>query len=214
MPMNFLSIRIVAKPVILWCVLVTVVVLLTLLFTILGTITCAVVTGMMMASIRHRRWQTVPVSMVFPVVVAALVHFAKVELVGQQKILLPLLCFGAFWLMYLLTCGLIKLERSAENIPPESAFPGRAKKSEHGLAVADNTPLPPGELRLESLQGRWSCESGGLNGDAEKRIIEVVGNNLSLSIVGRDGRAQLVAKGSMKLEDPKLSATGSENRKV
>ena len=185
------SIRVCVKQVGLWCILVIAVVLLTLLFTVLGTITCAVLTGMMMAAARHHRWQTIPVSAVFPGVVIALVGLAKVELMGRQRIFLPALCFGAFWLTYGVTRAVVKFE-AAPGAEPEVKTISQPEK---GVSEALE------ELRLENLQGKWICEELSGNGAAPKRILELTGETLSLSTIDPDGLKRVIAKGNVKLEN-------------
>ncbi len=188
--MNFTAIKRLSRGIVLWLVLVAVVALLTLLFTVLGTITCAVLTGMMMGTVRHSRWQTIPVSLVFPGVVFTFVRIMKVELVGSQRILLPALCFGAFWLMYLFTCALVRFERKPGN-KPEAAPELRSPESEPKLGE---------ELRLDQLQGRWIYESGSHKGEPAKRVLEINGEHLSLSRTGSDGRAQVLSQGSLRIK--------------
>jgi hypothetical protein len=65
-PMNFFSTKIVLQQFVLWCVLAAVVALLTLLFTVLGTITCAVLMGMMLAAVRHGPLRAFSISLVCP----------------------------------------------------------------------------------------------------------------------------------------------------
>ena len=193
--MNFFATRIVLRQIILWCVLVAVVALLTLLFTILGTLTCAVLTGMMMAASDHRRWQTVPVSLVFPGVVIGMVETAKVELVGAQLLLLPSLCFGAFWMTYLSTRAIVRMEkrqssRSNEKTIGQTGTP--AIQSMHSDA--------PRGLTLGELQGRWCYESLGPDGTSRRQIIEVIGDELHLSVLDPEGRLHRVAVGTVVLK--------------
>lgn len=188
--MNSALIRVCVKQAGLWCILVIAVVLLTMLFTILGTITCAVLTGVMMASTRHQRWQTIPVSIVFPGVVAALGSLARVELVGQQRIFLPALCFGAFWLTYFLMGAVAKLESKAVDV---SAAPITAQTEK-----MEQEPVK--ELRLEDLQGKWVLEATNANATGAKKILEVAGNHVSLSVVESEGRAKLVGGSKVKLD--------------
>ncbi len=211
-PMNFHSTRIVLQQFVLWCVLAAVVALLTLLFTVLGTITCAVLMGMMMAAIKHRPWQVIPISLVFPAVVIAMVHFAKVELPGPQRIVLPVLCFAVFWLIYLATFALVRFEArhqrarsgvTAASVPNVLSEP----VADAMTRLVDRTegPAPAAELRLEELQGKWSCETGS-NGHLERKVIEVVGRHLSLNLIAADGRVRRVAEGELTLERSGLSA--------
>lgn len=197
--MNSTAIKFLGQRIVLWLVLVAVVALLTLLFTVLGTITCAVLTGMMMGAVRHPRWQTIPVSLVFPGVVIVLVRIAKVELVGSQRILLPALCFSAFWLMYLFSCALVRFEQKTGN-KPEVAPASRPPERE---------PKPVEELRLDQLQGKWIYEIRSQNGDLTKSILEINGRHLSLSRTGSDGRAHLLAQASLKLEQVTEKANDS-----
>ena len=185
--MNASSIRGCVKQAGLWCILVIAVVLLTLLFTVLGTITCAVLTGMMMAAARHQRWQTIPVSAVFPGVVIALIGLAKVDLEGQQRIVLPALCFGAFWFTYLVTRGIVRLETKPGGVS-DTLIPAQPEK-----IVSEAVK----ELKLENLQGKWIFE--GANGNVG-RILEVAGDTFSLSEVDAGGRARLISKSNIKLE--------------
>src|SRR6266496_926693 len=91
--------------------LVLAVALVTLLFSFLGTIACAALVGMMAGATRQWRWQIILVSLVFPGVIAGFMHFTKTNLTSQQNTVLPLVCFGAFWLTYLLTCALAYFEK-------------------------------------------------------------------------------------------------------
>ena len=52
---------------------------------------------MMLGAIKHRRWLTLPISLVFPGVVFALMYLSKVELEGQKRIVVPVLCFGTLF---------------------------------------------------------------------------------------------------------------------
>jgi prepilin signal peptidase PulO-like enzyme (type II secretory pathway) len=209
--MNSFSPRSAVQQVGLWCVLVMVVVLLTLLFTILGTITCAVLVGMMMAAVSHRRWQTIPVSLVFPGVILGMAQAAKVELFGLQRVLLPALCFGAFWLMYLSTSALIRFERRSDTFDGESPVLTHTDETATEPARvserSDDKSPAPGDLRLEALQGKWSCETAGPNGETQKRMLEVVGSNLLLSSVDARGEKRLLARAELELRRAERAGT-------
>jgi len=124
-------------------------------------------------------------------VVIALVGLAKVELMGRQRIFLPALCFGAFWLTYGVTRAVVKFE-AAPGAEPEVTTIAQPEK---GVSEALE------ELRLETLQGKWICEELSGNGAAPKRILELTGETLSLSTIDPDGLKRVIAKGNVKLEN-------------
>lgn len=195
--MNFVSTKIVLQQIVLWCVLAAIVALLTLLFTVLGTITCAVVMGMMMAAIRPRPLRSLPISLVFPVVIVAMAHFAKVELPGRQKIVLPALCFTVFWVIYFATWALMRFESRHPSSPPVA-------NAETAPSLGAELGPAAGELRLEDLQGKWRCETGP-GGNSHTRVIEVAGRHLSLRLVAADGQARLLAEADLNLENHERS---------
>lgn len=204
---NACSLRVVCRWVALWGVLVGAVVLLTLLFTVLGTITCAVLSGMMMASVSHRRWQTLPVSLVFPAVVVAMIHLAKVDLAGARRVVLPVLCFSAFWLSYGMTLLLARYERrtAGASAPPALVpLPSETKVPtvERPAAAAPDPsvlPVPPAPLALEALQGQWHREAGGPHGAREKRLLEIAGTRARLRVIDSRGDVRLVGEAELTL---------------
>jgi hypothetical protein len=83
--------------------------------------------------------------------------------------------------------------------PVTAAFSG----AEGGVAAA---PLagrrePPGAPGLAELQGTWSHEATGVNGQSCRKVIEVARDRLALSIVGSDGQARVVCRGDVRLEE-------------
>jgi hypothetical protein len=205
--LNAFSLRVVCRQLVLWAVLVGAVVLLTLLFTVLGTITCAVLTGMMMASVGHRRWQTVPVSLVFPGVVVAMIHLAKVELAGARRVVLPVLCFGAFWLSYGMTLLLARYERrvraasAASTSSPHRSASQTPREKPLALTEPDSTPLhePSSDLALEALQGQWRLEVVGPDREAEKRLLEIVGTRARLRVIDSTGDSRCLGEAELIL---------------
>lgn len=193
-PMNFFSTKIVLQQFVLWCVLAAVVALLTLLFTVLGTITCAVLMGMMLAAVRHGPLRAFSISLVFPAVIIGMVHFAKVELPGPQRILLPALCFGVFWVIYISTWVLMRFENRTQSV----TTPANATPAIPGTVSAE-AASPANELQLEELQGTWRYETSA-EGNTHTKIMEVAGRHLSLRVVAADGRVRLVAEAELKLE--------------
>jgi hypothetical protein len=183
--------------------------LVTLLFTFLGTIASAALVGMMAGATRKWRWQIILVSLVFPGVIAGFMHFTKTNLTAQQNTVLPLVCFGTFWLTYLLTCALGYFEKR-ETAAAESAGKPAARIEASRPAMAADTGTEAAPLAgcpkalcdpdLTKLQGTWSEETAGVNGQSGRKVIEVVRDKLALSIVGLDGQAQTVWRGDVRLE--------------
>ena len=101
--MNATAIRTAGRYLGAWGAIVFFVVLLSAIFTFLGTITCAVLAGMMTGAVKGAKWFSVSVSLVFPAVIFGMVRSASVELTQQQVILLGALCFGAFWVTHLVS---------------------------------------------------------------------------------------------------------------
>lgn len=170
----------------LWLVLVVVVLLLTLLFNFFGTLSSAALTGMMLGAIKHKRWLTLPVSAVFPGVVFGLMYFSEVELEGQKRIVVPALCFGAFWVIYFLTCVMMGYERRESDSHPQ---------------VAATPAKSIAKLHLDQLQGTWSCESDEVNSQIKKRLIEIRGRQLTLTEFDSDGQKRLQVEGDVRLEE-------------
>ena len=176
--------------------------LVTLLFTFLGTIASAALVGMMAGATRKWRWQILLVSLVFPGVITAFIHFTKPNLTAQQNTVLPLVCFGAFWLTYLLTCALGYFEKR-ETAAAECAGKPAADTGTAGSVTAAPLTGRPKALcdpGLTELQGTWSEETAGVNGQSGRKVIEVVRDKLALRIVGLDDQAQAVWRGDVRLE--------------
>ena len=184
--MNSEPVKLAFKHLCLWLVLAGVVLLLTLLFNFFGTLSSAALTGVMLGAIKHRRWLTLPVSLVFPGVVFALMYLSKVELEGQKRIVVPALCFGIFWMTYLVTCVMAVSEGKEASSRPQAAT-APAKSIE--------------KLRLDQLQGRWICESTDRNSRIKKKVIEITDGRLALSEFDADGQERLHVEGGVRLED-------------
>jgi len=193
--------------------LVLSVALVTLLFSFLGTIACAALVGMMAGATRQWRWQIILASLVFPAVITAFTHFTKTNLTSQQNLVLPLVCFGAFWLTYFLTCALAYFEKKDDPSAEPAIKPAGRTEASQFLSTAktqveDNVitaPLavrtaPSLETDLAELQGTWAWESPAVNGHFCKKIIEVACDKLDLRIVGVDGQARVLCHGDVKLE--------------
>lgn len=184
--MNYEPVRLAFKHLCLWLVLVGVVLLLTLLFNFFGTLSSAALTGVMLGAIKHRRWLTLPVSLVFPGVVFALMYLSKVELEEQKRIVVPALCFGVFWMTYLVTCVMAVSEgKEASSRPQPATAPAKSIE----------------ELRLDQLQGSWRCESTDRDGRIKKKVIVITDGRLALSVFDSDGQERLHVEGGVRLED-------------
>jgi len=74
--------------------------LLSFIFSFLGNIFCAALAGMMLGALRTHKWQSIPVSLLFPFVLLVLLRGMKAELDARQIVVLSLASFSAFWLTY------------------------------------------------------------------------------------------------------------------
>ena len=143
-----------------------------LLFTFLGTITCAVLAGMMMGAFKGAKWFSVSVSLVFPGVIFGMARGRRVELMPQQIVLLAAFASASFWVTYLVSAFVFFCEQKAESRPsspapaPQAGDGGRKGGSvaATGARWVPSRPWatePARELCLEQLQGDWVCEASG-----------------------------------------------------
>jgi len=212
--MNSKPIKTAVKCAALGSVLVFFVVLLTLVFSFLGTIICAALAGMMMGSTKPSRWLSLPTSLVFPAVIFTVLQVTRAELLGRQIILVTLLCFGAFWLTYFMAFWLMAFERNQQTASLQ--YPGVQPALTHRRNTAGDgsAAVPPAssaepvvELKLEELQGKWSCELAGSDGRPQKRVIEITGGRLVLRALDPNGRVRSCASANLKLESQGSSKT-------
>ncbi len=208
--MNAAAIRTAGKYLAAWGVIVGSVVLLSLIFTFLGTITCAVLAGMMMGAFKGARWFSVAVSLVFPAVVFGMVRGARVELTQRQVILLAVVCFGAFWATYLVSALMFFCEQRNSKLAklPASA-PQPEPAAEAGQVAATGcTPtaeplgstVPTGESCLKQLQGNWVCETSSAGEPLCRRILQIKEAKLELQAIDASGRITLLATGDVTLQ--------------
>lgn len=184
--------------------------LVTMLFNFLGTITCGALIGMMTGVTRRWRWQIILISLIFPAVMLGFMSFTKTDLTSRQSTVLPLICFGVFWLTYLLTCALGCLEKRDMPSSSESAVASPARPDTRKSLAAVNFRRDPDshavEIKglfdpdLDELQGIWSQESCAVNGPSLKKVIEVASDNLALSVFDHDGKVCLICRGRMRLD--------------
>jgi len=208
--MNAAAIRTAGRYLGAWGAIVCFVVLLSLLFTFLGTITCAVLAGMMMGAFKGARWFSVSVSLVFPGVVFAMVRGARVELTPQQVILLAAVCFGTFWVTYLVSAFVFFCEQKGRKSPKLPAPAPQQKTLEPGGQVAATgcalaaeplgSAVPARESCLEQLQGNWVCEASSAGEPLGKKVIQINEAKLELKAIDASGRITLLARGDVTLQ--------------
>lgn len=191
-------------------VLVFFVSILTLLFTFLGTITCSVLVGMMAGSMRRWRWQLILVSLVFPAVILAFAVFSKVDLAMGKCVLLALLCFGIFWIMYLVTFVLMAGEKRAQSLAGAqegtnetpmgvSGATDGLRASSPSIAESQAESAVPGcEPVLEELQGSWTRGASSRDGQERKQVIEIVRNRIAWRVVDPAGRGRVILQGIVR----------------
>lgn len=189
-----------------WGTVLLFLVLLTLVFSFLGTIICAVLAGMMMGAAKPSKWVSVPLSALFPGVICASLRATRAEVSGHQILLLSLLCFGAYWLTYLVTSLTGFFERKAG--PKARGAPvgaggrcagaGGREGTEGGQTGAAGGP--DGGLSLQALQGQWSREMAGLDEEALRKTLDIAADRLTLSVVGPRGQISVLGEGRVRLE--------------
>jgi hypothetical protein len=193
-----------------WGAIVLCVVLLSCLFNILGAITCAALVGMMLGAFKGARWFSVAVSPVFPGVVYGMVQGARVELTQQQVIVLAAVCFGIFWLTYLVSAALFFCEQKGRKAPgpPAPALPSEPPGQDGKVAAISrgtmSETLGAATLARESclaqLQGNWVCEAAAAGEPACRRVIQISEAKLELRAIDPSGRITLLATGDVTLQ--------------
>lgn len=185
--------------------LVLSVALVTLLFNFLGTLSCCVLVAMMSGAAKQWRWQILLVSLVFPAVLMSFAPIPQVGLPLRESLLLSALCFGVFWLTYLLTCALICLERpSGQAAPGKRQPPAQSTYAGVPAPVMDSpVSVPTGrscESEIEELQGTWSVQAAAAEGQSCRQVIEVTHDQLTLRITDGSGKVRVLSQGSVRLE--------------
>ena len=208
--MNVVAVKTAGRYLGAWGAIVLCVILLSLLFTFLGTITSAALVGMMMGAFKGAKWFSVSISLAFPAVVFGMVRGAKVELTPQQITLLAALCFGTYWVTYLVSAFVFFCEqkdrksakRPAPTPPNEALAPG-APAAATGFIQAAVLPGHGGlgkEPCLEHLQGDWVCEASHTGLSLCRKVIQIKDTKLELRTVDADGRIMLLATGDVTLQ--------------
>jgi hypothetical protein len=213
--MSAVAVRAVGRYLGAWGAIVLCVILLSLLFTFLGTITCAVLAGMMMGAFKGAKWFSVSVSLVFPGVIFCMTRGARVELTTQQITLLAALCFGTFWVTYLVSAFVFfceqkdrKSTKRAASVPQDEALAqgGQvAGANRNAAAEAPGSTELGTESCLEQLQGDWVCEASRAGHSLCRKIIQIKESKLELKAVDASGRITLLGRGDVTLQSLKSS---------
>jgi len=186
---------------------------LSVIFSFLGTITCAALVGMMLGAINYSRWFSVSVSLVFPAAIFGLFRAAKVNLTAQQVLLVAGLCFGTFWVTYLVSAFVFFCEQKGRKPsecsgparqPGNSAPAGQGATGNHTSAAGlPKVAVPSGDAWLEQLQGEWLCEVSHARGAVPRRVIQIKEARLELRAIDSSGRATVLAQGDLNLQAPR-----------
>jgi len=177
------------------------VVLLTFIFSFLGTIFCAALAGMMLGALRTLKWQSIPVSLIFPVVIFTLLRGMKTDLAGRQILLLAVVCFSVFWVSYGVAAALFFVERKN----PRSAVSASQDRAASTMPVTEPLVAPVaegavrnGSLNLEVLQGDWTGEATA-GASYQNRRLSIQQERLTLSVADSSGQVKLLAKAQVRL---------------
>jgi len=182
------------------------VVLLRLTFSFLGTIFCAALAGMMLGALRTHKWQSIPASLLSPLVIFTVLKGMKTELSERQILLVSLACFSVFWLTYGVAAALFFFERKgqASSDSPAQIRPVPAARTE-GEFVTDRASAGGAEvpnhndwLSLEMLQGTWSPEAGA-PAQSQNWRLSIQKEKLILSVADSSGQVRILASAQMKL---------------
>jgi hypothetical protein len=213
--MNAVAIRTAGKYLGAWGAIVCFVVLLSCLFTFLGTITCAVLVGMMMGAFKGEKWFSVSISLVFPAVIVGMVRGARVELTQQQVILLAALCFGTFWVTYLVSAVVLFCEQREAKSSTSFALTAQERSAPRGAAVVaidDASAIKPldsaataRESGLEQLQGNWVRDASTAGAALCKKVIQIRESKLELRAIDNSGHVTLLASGEVTLQSLRSS---------
>jgi hypothetical protein len=201
--MNASFVRVALRQIGGWLLLIFFVVLLSTIFSFLGTIFCAALAGMMLGAMRQARWQAVPVSLVFPVVIFLLLRGAKVDLSSSQIRMLSVLCFGTFWLVYGIAVALMRFENKGQTAKRRvdagevvtGVTPGYSSKM-----TAPTRAAVCQELNLATLQGKWLCNGSTAGEPIREKVMEVQKEQMVLRVTDEHGRVTLRANARVRFE--------------
>jgi hypothetical protein len=159
----------------------------------------------------------VVVLLVFPGVIFGMVRGARVELTQQQVIVVAAVCFGIFWLTYLVSAVVFFCEQKGKK-PSNLSAPALERETlalEGQILATDWAPVaePPGfgsparELCLEQLQGNWVSEAARAGESLCKKVIQIKEAKLELKAIDTSGRITLLACGDLTLQSVRPSQT-------
>jgi hypothetical protein len=182
------------------------VVLLSFTFSFLGTIFCAALAGMMLGALRTHKWQSVPVSLLFPLVIFILLRGMKTELSERQVLLVSLACFSIFWLTYGVGAALFFFERKG---PSSTGHPAQAQSvcaarpegesvTERVSAGGAEVPKHNGWLSLDMLQGTWAPDASA-PAQVRNWRMSIQQEELTLSEAQGGGQVKILAIAQLKL---------------
>ncbi len=186
-----------------WAAITFFVGLVSFTFTFLGTITCAVLVGMMLGAFKGAKWFSVLVSLVFPAMMFGITRSPGSELTPRQIGLLVLVCFGAFWVTWAVSAFVFFCEQKGVRSPHSAAeTPQLEAVAQGGLTAAFEPPIaatPAAEPSLAQLQGNWVWEAASATGKQSRKVIQIREANLELKTIDVTGRITLLAKGEVTL---------------
>jgi hypothetical protein len=168
---------------------------LTVMFSFLGTLGAGALLGMMLGADGQWKWRSVSASLVFPAVMLGYSCFLKTDFASRQTLLLSLFSFGIFWLTYLCTFAVVRLEKS--NKAETHELEPRITPPQETIEAAVQTVDDP---ELTNLQGSWECTTVSGDPYSNRKRIEVELNGITLSTFDHLGRALFYSKGSLLLE--------------
>ena len=185
-------------------VLTVSVTVLTLLFNLCGPLTVTVFIGMMAGASRRWQWQSIFLSLLCPIVVLALGKVTRLGLDGPQRLSFAAVCLGAFWVTYLVTYLVMRMERSSVPTPNARASNAASARPESAASPQPQGVLTIGEslnqLSLCHLQGTWHCETSLPDKVIREKVFAITDDKFSLSVVNAGGQAQLVAQGDVVVQ--------------
>lgn len=186
--------------------------LLTFIFSFLGTIFCAALAGMMLGAFKNLRWQSVPVSFLFPAVIVAVLRATRAELVANQIAVLAACALGAFWLTYVAAAFLLAFEKNPQPTlaattlqqPAQGAVLREPEPEPRGCFPSDGRPAlfirPEAELSLGALEGKWLFERRTNHQVCPEKVLEFRDHTMVLSVNEQGGRVSLVAQCRVELD--------------
>lgn len=182
------------------------VVLLSYIFSFLGTIFCAALGGMMLGAMGTKKSLSIPISLIFPLVIFGLVRGMKAEVSGRQMLVIAVACFSVFWLAYAVARALFLFERrrpAQVDRQPQAPLTSAAKPARETSTLPAAAEAGEGNeanewFSLDMLEGNWSRETSPL-GRAEKRRMSIENDELTLTVLDSSNRIKVLARVTLKV---------------